>query len=206
MSWQSLGTVTARADQWQFSLPDSEHSAFRLRSVVGNRLEVELRQVNKLLPMEFLDRYRLILGADWTVIELIKPQTFTDRRLALRLLYTAVAPADRAVEIEFSDVALSPPGAITATLPVPNEVLQSTVQANTSSVVLIGPNPDRLGATVWNMGSSTLFIELGNVATFTEFSVMLKPSGYYELPYHWKGLIAGIWESGGGYALVREFI
>ena len=206
MSWSLLGSVAVRFDRWQYTPVMNEHSGFRLRSAVGNRLEVELRQVNKLMPLEFMDRHRLILREDWTLIELVKPQTFTERRLALRSLYTAVAPTETTVEIEVSDVPLSPPAVMQVETPHPNEVVPSTVEASTNSVVLLAPNSDRMGATVWNLSNSKLFIELGNVATPTEFSAMLKPSGYYELPYHWKGVITGVWDGSGGYALVREFI
>ncbi|MDZ7966867.1 MAG: hypothetical protein RM368_18125 [Nostoc sp. DedSLP03] len=80
----------------------------------------------------------------------------------------------------------------------------TTVASSTSSQTILAANSNRKGATIWNDSTATLYLEFGTTATTSAFTVKLSPGGYYEVPFHYTGVISGIWSTANGNALVRE--
>ncbi|WP_445629267.1 hypothetical protein [Nostoc sp. DSM 114167] len=80
----------------------------------------------------------------------------------------------------------------------------TTVDASTTSETILAANSNRKGATIWNDSTATLYLEFGATATTSAFTAKLNPSGYYEVPFHYTGVISGIWSAANGNALVRE--
>jgi len=81
----------------------------------------------------------------------------------------------------------------------------SSVAAATSNTLLLAANANRLGATIFNDGPRRLRIALGEAASSSNFSVVVPPRGYYEVPGNFTGIINGIWNAtGGGAARVTE--
>ena len=80
----------------------------------------------------------------------------------------------------------------------------TNVASSASNVNLLVLNTGRLGATVFNDSTATLYIKLGTTASLTSYTVQVAPNGYYEVPYGYTGNIDGIWGSATGNARVTE--
>ncbi|MEH2261037.1 hypothetical protein [Nostoc sp.] len=80
----------------------------------------------------------------------------------------------------------------------------TTVASSTTSGIILAANSNRKGATIWNDSTATLYLEFGATATTSAFTAKLSPSGYFEVPFHYTGVISGIWSAANGNALVRE--
>ncbi|MFK0732081.1 MAG: hypothetical protein ACFKPT_13860 [Gloeotrichia echinulata GP01] len=80
----------------------------------------------------------------------------------------------------------------------------TSITGSTTSQTLIAANTSRKGATIWNESAFNMYIEFGAVASLTAFTVKLLPSGYYEVPFNYAGVLACIWDGVNGNALVRE--
>ena len=81
---------------------------------------------------------------------------------------------------------------------------QTTVAASLTNVVLLTVNANRIGATVFNSSSSILYLILGSTASTTSFTVQINSGGYYETPFAYSGVIAGIWSGADGSAFITE--
>ena len=81
---------------------------------------------------------------------------------------------------------------------------QSSVAGSASSVSLLASNANRLGATITNDSSATLYVKLGATASTTSYTVKLVQDAYYEVPYGYTGAIDGIWSSATGNARITE--
>jgi hypothetical protein len=71
----------------------------------------------------------------------------------------------------------------------------SSVSDQATNATLLSLNANRLGATIYNDSTATLYVKLGTTATTTDFTVILAPGGYYEVPFGYTGRIDGIWAS-----------
>lgn len=78
------------------------------------------------------------------------------------------------------------------------------VSASGSNVTLLSANTSRTMATVFNEGTSSIYIKLGTTASFTSYTIKLYPSGYYEIPAGYTGRIDAIWDVVSGAAQVTE--
>jgi hypothetical protein len=72
--------------------------------------------------------------------------------------------------------------------------ITSVADINTTTT-LLSANSSRLGATIYNDSSASLYLKLGATASLTSFSVKIDPNGYYEVPFSYTGIIDGIWDS-----------
>ena len=72
---------------------------------------------------------------------------------------------------------------------------QSSVADTASSTTLLASNSSRLGATIYNDSTVTLYLKLGATASTTSFTVAMAASAYYEVPFGYTGVIDGIWAS-----------
>lgn len=76
-----------------------------------------------------------------------------------------------------------------------------------SDTLILAANTSRVGATVQNDSSATLFLGLGTATvTATDYTVKLVQNAYYEVPSKFNGQIRGIWASdpGDGAARITE--
>ena len=78
------------------------------------------------------------------------------------------------------------------------------------SGTILAANVNRLGATVFNDSTATLFLSLSVAASSaSSFTVRLTSGGYYELPNDaqgYVGTITGIWSAANGAARVTEMV
>jgi hypothetical protein len=81
---------------------------------------------------------------------------------------------------------------------------QTTVAASASSVSILASNTSRIGATIFNDSTVTMYLIMGTPASTTSYSVQINPNGYFELPYGYTGAVAGIWGSATGNARITE--
>lgn len=82
----------------------------------------------------------------------------------------------------------------------------SNVTASASSVTILAANANRLGASVFNDGAATLYLDTsGGTASTSNYTVQLAPNSYFEVPANYSGLITGIWASATGNARVVEY-
>jgi hypothetical protein len=80
----------------------------------------------------------------------------------------------------------------------------SNVSSSATNVTLLSSNANRLGATVYNDSTKTLYLKLGSTASLTSFTVKLTAQAYYEVPANYTGQIDGIWDSVNGNARLTE--
>lgn len=87
--------------------------------------------------------------------------------------------------------------------------LLEPVAASSSPVTqLLEANVFRAGATIYNDGTTPLYVAFGFDATATRFTVKLNPGDYFELPGPrvWTGRVSGVWAgSPTGNAYVTEW-
>lgn len=82
----------------------------------------------------------------------------------------------------------------------------TSVAASASNTTLLSANSNRLGATIFNDSTiANLFVKLGSTASLTSFTVRITPYSYYEVPFNYTGIIAGIWNVAIGDVRITEF-
>lgn len=81
---------------------------------------------------------------------------------------------------------------------------QSTVAASASNVTLLASNSNRLGGTIANDSTASLYIKLGATASTSSYTVKLLQDDYFEIPFAYTGIIDGIWSSATGNARITE--
>lgn len=82
---------------------------------------------------------------------------------------------------------------------------QTSVSGSASNVTLLAANTQRLGASIYNDSSATLYVRFQATATTSNFSVKMFPDDYCEVPAGYTGIIDGIWSSATGSARVTEY-
>ena len=81
----------------------------------------------------------------------------------------------------------------------------SNVSGSASSVELLAANAGRRGAYFYNDSTALLYINFGATASATAFTVLVPPSGFYEMPSPpYTGSIKGIWASATGACRATE--
>ena len=100
---------------------------------------------------------------------------------------------------------------VTATegLPVqddrPATATLANVAASATNVTLRASNTGRMGLTIFNDSTASLYIKFGATASATSFTVFVGPGAYYELPNPvYTGIVDGIWTAAAGNARVTE--
>ncbi len=85
--------------------------------------------------------------------------------------------------------------------------LHSRFTGSTSNQQLLDLNEDRNGFSVYNEGSETLYLLLGEgTASSTNYTVAMAADSYFEAPYNFLGVVSGVWGAAGGFANVTEFL
>lgn len=80
----------------------------------------------------------------------------------------------------------------------------TNVAASASSVTVLAANTGRLGATIYNDSSATLYLKYGSAASATSFTVKLNQDDVAEVNDGYTGIITGLWSSATGTARVTE--
>lgn len=78
------------------------------------------------------------------------------------------------------------------------------VLSSITSVSILSTNTSRKGATIYNNAGTVLYLKLGTNATTSVYTVEMNNDDYYELPYGWMGVVAGITASNAGIINVTE--
>src|SRR3990167_8489998 len=78
------------------------------------------------------------------------------------------------------------------------------VLSSITTVSVLSANTNRKGATIYNKASTIVYLKLGTAATTSVFTVSMNHDDYYELPYGWTGVVAGITASNAGIINVTE--
>ncbi|MCC5641263.1 hypothetical protein LC593_36800 [Nostoc sp. CHAB 5844] len=96
------------------------------------------------------------------------------------------------------------PASVTVNIPTSGTATPTTVNSSAASQTILAANSNRKGGTIWNNSTATLYVEFGNTASLTAFTAKLLAGGYFEIPFNYTGIIAGIWDAANGNAQVRE--
>jgi hypothetical protein len=78
--------------------------------------------------------------------------------------------------------------------------------ASITPVALVAANNKRIGTTVVNRSTATLYLDVAQQVSPEDFLVEIPPGAYYEMPFSIVGGLWGIWTSTTGKALIRDFI
>lgn len=80
------------------------------------------------------------------------------------------------------------------------------VAASLTDVQLLPPNIRRSSFSIWNDSQDTLYMLANDgVASGSNFTVIIAPSGYYETPVNYGGEVRGIWNGTHGGARITEY-
>lgn len=71
----------------------------------------------------------------------------------------------------------------------------TNVNDTASSTTLLASNANRLGFSVYNDSTVTLYLKYGVTASLTSFTVPILAGGYFEDPWNYTGQVDGIWAS-----------
>lgn len=102
-------------------------------------------------------------------------------------------------------VTATPTGTYTTKETRSTAAAHTSVVAATASTSLLASNANRLGATIYNDSSNTLYLKLAATASVTSYTLKLSQDDYYEVPYAYTGVINGIWTATTGSSLLVEF-
>lgn len=94
---------------------------------------------------------------------------------------------------------------IVFTPPTPTTSTRTSVAGSASTVTILAANSSRLGATIYHQGAAArrLFLALGSGATDTDFTIEIMGGNYYEVPFNYRGIITGVWNSTTGSPAAR---
>lgn len=82
----------------------------------------------------------------------------------------------------------------------------TTVASATSSTTILVSNANRVGAGIYNDGSSSMYLALSaTAASLTAFTIRILPNSYYDLPVTYTGQINAIWNGTASNARVTEW-
>lgn len=101
-------------------------------------------------------------------------------------------------------------GVVTVSGTVADKQVRSATGANTSpsittaSATVLASNANRLGGTIYNESGAVLYLLLGATASVTAYTLQVAVGGYYEIPFNYTGVIAGITSAGTAVLRVTE--
>lgn len=73
---------------------------------------------------------------------------------------------------------------------------QTAISDTSTPTLFLSSNNSRIGATITNDSSASLFVLLGSgTVSSTNYTVRMTQYSYYELPFNYKGEIYGVWSS-----------
>lgn len=74
----------------------------------------------------------------------------------------------------------------------------SSVTSAATTTQILAANTSRLGATLYNDSTALAYVKLGTTASATDFTILLGPGGYFEVPAGYNGRIDAIWTAAQG--------
>ncbi len=74
----------------------------------------------------------------------------------------------------------------------------SSVASSATTVQILAANTSRVGAGLYNDSTAFAYVKLGTTASTTDFTILLGPGGYYEVPYGYNGRIDALWSAAQG--------
>lgn len=117
----------------------------------------------------------------------------------------SVAVYTQGAQLVSGTVFVTTTGSFPVTLPTSTASSTSNVTATGSATTLLAANSNRKGATIYNDSNKNLYVKLGSGASTTSFTVKMVKGAYYEVPFNYRGIITGIWDtSPSGVARVTE--
>lgn len=103
------------------------------------------------------------------------------------------------------EISTTPKGDPISTKELRSSVSSCTnVSAAVANTTLLAPNPNRLGASIYNDSVATLYLKLGASASSTSYTIALGRYDYYEVPANYVGRINGYWSAATGTARITE--
>ena len=82
----------------------------------------------------------------------------------------------------------------------------TAIASTMSNTILLPANHLRLGATIYNNSTSNLYFLFGSGASTSNFTNIITPNQYFEVPFNWCGDIEGFWASVNGNAMITEIV
>jgi hypothetical protein len=97
-------------------------------------------------------------------------------------------------------------GALTVASVAPTaSAVNPVASTTTNGTTLQAANASRAGLYIYNDSTAILYVKLGTGATPTDWSLKVKPDGFYELPPpYYRGAVSGVWAAANGFARVTE--
>lgn len=81
----------------------------------------------------------------------------------------------------------------------------TNVTGAVADTLILAANSARKGAMVYNNATRAMYLKFGTGPSTTSFSVIVQRDGYYEVPFHYTGVLRAVWAAGvTGDALVTE--
>jgi len=93
--------------------------------------------------------------------------------------------------LDYSPIAVDGSGANIVIAKAANSSVFAVLSSITT-VSILTTNVSRRGATIYNNAGTNLFVKLGTAATTSIYTVALNSNDYYEIPYGYTGVVAGI--------------
>ena len=79
-----------------------------------------------------------------------------------------------------------------------------TIAADDEDTLLLGANPYRYIATLYNDSPAECYVKFGSGASESSYTVKMLPGAYYEVPTQYSGDIYGCWNTASGKMMVSE--
>ena len=78
------------------------------------------------------------------------------------------------------------------------------VPAQTTNLILLASNANRLGASFYNESGSALFLKHGSLSGTFDYTMQVTAGALYELPFGYSGTVSGIWQFASGTLQITE--
>lgn len=83
---------------------------------------------------------------------------------------------------------------------------QTSVSSSATDVTVLASNSLRLGGSVYNDSTVTLYVLCASGTSSTSlYTVQIAPNSYFEIPFNYTGVLKGLWASATGNARVTEY-
>jgi len=85
-------------------------------------------------------------------------------------------------------------------------VTRSDVAASATTVqILAASTTTRVGVALTNDSDSFVHVKCGTTASLTDFTIVMSPGAYWEIPFSYTGRIDALWDTATGSMRISEF-